>query len=35
MYRYAKIVNGELWIRQKHKDAPWVYVCHERDIGNR
>ena len=30
---YAKIVNGELWVRQKHKDAPWKYVCHEREIG--
>ena len=33
MYRYAKIINGELWIRQKHKGAPWVYVCHELEIG--
>ena len=33
MYRYAKIINGELWIRQKHKNAPWEYVCHELEIG--
>ena len=33
MYSYAKIINGELWIRQKHKNAPWEYVCHELEIG--
>jgi hypothetical protein len=33
MYRYAKVINGELWIRQKAKNAPWEYVCHELEIG--
>ncbi|MEK9983477.1 MAG: hypothetical protein VW879_01930 [Opitutae bacterium] len=30
--KYAKIENGELWIREANRDAPWFYVCHENEI---
>ena len=31
-YTRAKVINGELWVREENKDAPWVYVCHVGDM---
>ena len=31
-YARAEVINGELWVREENKYAPWTYVCHVGDM---